>query len=234
MSNANSIIGVIDRLRERVREVTSDTRFTDEFLYYILLDQRNILIHRELNKRNFRSEWTYKTYCMPLESSTDIPCDCIPKGLNCTALKSTYKLPRSISSNGMDTLIVTSLDGRNEYSYKKTKVGKFNKYTRLGKIKPYYTIYNEYLYIIGEPINNLPAVLIQMIPEDPVDFDEITICNEDNETTTCFDPITDTFNTPSSLNGVIIDMAYEKLLPSYQMPEDIKNDRNSTIDQLEM
>lgn len=227
--NNRSIISVIDRTRERVRQTSDDSRYSDLYIYHSLLDVRNTIVERELNKRVMRSSFNYKPICMPLIESRDIPCDCIPEALGCIALKSKYPIPKPISSNYSDALIITSIDGSNEFAPKNAVSGKYSKYTRLANPPAYYLIYDDYLYIIGEKHNDLPAVLIQIIPEDPVSMDNITLCDKDgNELDdTCFDPTKDDFNVDGHLTGVIIKEVVQQLTQSIAMIEDTTNNSAS-------
>lgn len=225
----NTIIATIDKTRETIRQTSDDSEYSDMYLYHMLLDSRNLLIERELNKRKMRSSFNWKTLCMPLIKSNEIPCDCIPEDLGCIALRTKYKVPKPISSIFSDTIKILSLDGRKEITMKSTLAGKHNKYSRQGKPPVYATYYNEYIYIIGYPNNNLPAVLIQLIPEDPVEMDNITLCDEKgNELDdTCFDPTKDTFNIDGYLMKAVVESTLATLGKSMQLNEDYTNDNSS-------
>lgn len=225
-----SITATIDKVREIVRQTSDDSVYSDMFIYHLLLDERNLLIEREANKRKMRSLFNTKTICMPLVLSKDIPCDCVPEELGCYVLKSKYPIPKPVSTLYGDMIKVTSLDGSKEYSFKASFAGKYNKYSRLGRPPAYYTIYNDHLYLIGVPHNNLKAVLIHIIPEDPVSMDEINLCDETGEELgdTCFDPTQDTFNLDGHLVSVMIEMVLKKLGISLQITEDVTNNASST------
>jgi hypothetical protein len=234
MAENNSIIGIVDRTKARLRQTSDDSSFSDKLVYATLLDVRNDLIYKELNKYKRKSKFLFKTLCMPLELASDIPCDCIPEGLGCTALKSKYELPLPLRDHMRDFLIVTTLDGSVEISYREPGAGRYNKYSRLGRTAAYFTIYNNFLYIIGWPNNSLKAVKIDIIPQDPTDLDDISLCDENgnNLGETCFDPIKDTFNIDGHLVGIMIDMTLERLAPTLQLPEDLSNNSNSIPEQI--
>lgn len=226
----NGTIGFeIDKVRHLIRQTSDDTSFSDEMIYSMLLDNRNILIYRELSKDKFRSKFLFKTVCMPLEKAKDIPCDCIPSRLGCTVLKSKFKIPKPVRSPIAEIITITTIDGRTQFSYKEVRVGKYNKYSRVHlEAAPYYTIYNEYLYIIGYPGNSLPAILLSMVPEDPSAFDNINLCTPDTITEeTCFNPLVDSFNIDGYLIGAMIDMTLERLGITLKLPEAVSNDANA-------
>jgi uncharacterized small protein (DUF1192 family) len=164
---------------------------------------------------------------MPLVKSNQIPCDCVPEHLGCVVLRSKYKIPRPIKSDLYELITVTTLDGRIEFPQQEITSGKYNKYKKVNNLKPYYTVINEYLYLIGVPNNNLNAVLVNMVLEDPTEADMITLCDEDgNETDdTCFDPRKDTFQLDGHLYRPLI---YRALTEHFNIPkssaEDITND----------
>lgn len=227
---SRSIVSVIDRTRETIRQTSDDSVYSDMYLYHLILDERNLLIERELNKRKMRSLFNMKTVCMPLVLSKDIPCDCVPEELGCYVLKSKYLIPKPLSSLYSDMISVTSLDGSKQYSFKSTFSGKYNKYSRQGKAPAYYTIYNNYLYMIGIPHNNLKAVLVNIIPEDPTELDNISLCDEDGNDLgeTCFDPTIDSLNIDGHLITTLIDLVLKKLGISLQLIEDTTNNSSST------
>lgn len=224
----------IDKTRERIRQISDDSVFPDQLLYSELLDARNVLVWRNLNKKRHKPKFLYKSFCMPLSKSKDIPCNCVPANVGCTVLKSKFKMPRYMTSESADELFILSSNGDTEFSLKEPRVGKFNKYTRTGRIKPYAAIFNEYLYIIGYPSNKLRGTLVEMIPEDPASLDSINLCEgkcyEENLTSqTCYDITQDTFNIEGHLHGAMIDMVVEKLVgTTMKLPEDRTNTSEST------
>jgi hypothetical protein len=226
-NTSDSILSIIDRTKLRLKLQNKDNYFSDQFIYDSLLDERNLLMYRELNKKRFRSKWIWNTICMPLVKSKDIPCDCVPAELGCIVLKSKYKLPTPLSSLSSNMIKVLSLDGYQEYSFKDVRIGQFNKYTRLGKAKAYFTIYNNYLYIVGESNLDLPAVLVELIPRDPTELDKITLCDVDGEhNDTCFNPLINSFNVENYLVGTMIDLVIEKITGSLKLPNNTSNDQN--------
>jgi len=229
MNNQNTIGAIIDRTRHLIRtELSDDTSFTDELIYALLLDARNLILYRHLRRqKRYKSRLLYKTICMPLEKSSQIPCECIP-GDSCMALRSKYKIPSYINLGSTDGLKVTSMDGLTRYDLTEVNLGKYTKYKRTNALKAYGTIYNDYLYLIGYPDNRLAGVLVKMIPEDPAELDNIGFCDENGEgEDTCFNPFEDTFNMEGHLIESMIRMTIEKLGGSIRLPEDISNNSNS-------
>lgn len=226
--SANSIIAVIHKVRELIRQTSDDSPYADEFLYSVMLDHRNLLVYRDLNKNKYISKFLYKTVCMPLEKSNQIPCNCVPAGLGCIVLKSKYKIPKPIKTHLYQFLKVLTIDGNIEFDNKEIRVGKFDKYKRTNSLKPYFTIYNEYLYLIGYPDNALKALLVEMILEDPSQADEITLCDTNGvpQDETCFNPLEDTFQIDGHLIGAMIEMTLKTLAIPLALPEDVSNDTN--------
>lgn len=239
MSEIYSIRGLIDKVRESIKQTSDDNTFPDEYIYAVLLDHRNTLMYRELNKRKKISKHLYKTICMPLERSKDIPCDCIPCGLGCIVLKSKYEIPRPIRTRNYELIHVTSLDGSEEYDPEEPRIGKWRALRRTNSTKPYYTITNRYLYLVGHPTANprsgkaLPGLLISMIMEDPTQAEGIKLhkndeeCSEDSNGGTCFDPLTDTFQIDSHLHGPLLEMTLRTLGVPLAAIEDVTNNANS-------
>lgn len=233
MSEINTIQAIIDEVKEIIRATSDDTVYPDEFIYALLLEARNLLLYRELNKNKLIDPQLKKTICMPLIKSNQIPCDCIPEGLGCIVLKGKYSLPKPIRTYSYRLMTVTSLDGLTEYTYREIRTGKYNKYRRVNSNKPYYTIINNEIYVIGVPNNDLKAILISAIWEDPSALDDITLCDDDaNELTdTCYDPTQDSFQIDAHLRRPMVGMALEVLGISFEMPEDVSNNAESVVDE---
>jgi hypothetical protein len=233
MSDYSSIAYTIDKIREGIREVTDDSVYSDEYIYSLCLDVRMTLMNRELNKNRFMSPFVYKGACIPLAIASDIPCNCVPQHLGCKVLKSTQKIPKSITHESGDTLRVFSIDRSSEYKVTEPKVGKHNKYSR-NPIRPYASIYNEYLYVIGYPDNKLRDILIEMIPEDPTSFAGLTNCqggcsDSAQSPSSCYDPTRDTFNITGHLLESLVDTVIEKITERTKKQfEDITNNAQST------
>jgi hypothetical protein len=227
----SSIISVIDRVRETVRQTSGDTPYSDQYIYDLLLDERNELIEREINKRKMRSLFNWSIICMPLIESTKIPCDCVPEDLGCVVLRSKYKIVKPISSLFTDMVKITSIDGTKQYSIKSGIESKYaSKYSRTSSAKVHATIIDDYLYIIGVKKNDLPAVLIHIIPEDPTELDNITLCELDGTETseTCFDPTKNDFNIEARLIKVMIqNIMTNRFGISMNIQEDYTNNASS-------
>lgn len=234
MSNINTIRGFIDTIRESIKQTSDDSTYTDEYIYSIALPIRNELMYMDLKRNKLISKHLFKTMCMPLELSSDIPCDCLPCGLpGCTVLKGKYKLPQPFKTASYTLMHVTSLNGSVEYSFKEVRFGKFNSSKRTNQDKAYYTIYNEYLYLIGHHSTNtrtpIPAILINMILVDPSEADEITLCDKDGKESndTCFNPLVDTFQIEGHLTNSLREMTLKALGIPIAVPEDMSNNANS-------
>lgn len=230
VDNSQSIYAVISRLREKIRQSSDDSVYSDQYLYDILLDYRNVLYAQELNKRNRINKWMYKFVCMPLEEVSESPCECLPHISECKVLKSKYKVPAPLRSILRDMFYVLTVDLRNEIPEGDRSRSEIRRSRRIGSTY-FYEIVNEYLYIVGYPQNRLPAIVIKLIPADPASLSNITLCLSDGTTTnqTCYDPLTDTFNIDDKLVGVMIDMAFESITNSAKMPEDRSNDAESVV-----
>ena len=232
MSENLSIIGTIDKLRERIRSTSDDTKYSDEYLYSLLLDIRNDFLSKSLSKRKHVPRNLYKVICMPLVKSTKIPCDCIPNmkdNNNCIVLKTKYPVPAPVLTNTYEAVAVTSIDGVTEYSRMSLITSPFRKYMRTNTDKPFYTEIEDHYYLIGYPNNSLKALLISMIPADPMDLVNIPKCLTDGTESndSCLDLRRDTFNVPSKMHLSIIDEAFNKIAFSDRAPEDVSNNAQS-------
>lgn len=232
MSENYSIIGMIDKLRERVRSTSDDSKYSDEYFYSILLDIRNDFLYKSISKRKFVPKSLYKTICMPLEKSTVIPCDCIPnlKGNDeCVVLKTKYKVPDAVSASTYQMITVTTIDGSTEYSKMDLSISPYRKYMRSNTDKPFLTEIDGYYYLIGYPNNSLKVLLISLVPVDPIELYDIPKCDNSGKVIedSCLDIRLDTFNIEPKLCLSIIDEAFNKIVNSDRLPEDITNNAQS-------
>lgn len=233
---AQSIKTTIDTFRHLIKQTSDDSVYTDPFLYNILLMNRNELLRKHLNNGKHINQSLWKHFCMPLCIDSETICDCIDLGQK--VLKSKYKVPKSFASNYMNYMEITTLDGNKSFFHKYKNKGKYNKYRISTTEETFYTIFNDYLYIVNHPTNILVAAMIGMVAEDPSDVQSIPVYALDDcnvcvaSTSSCYDAESDTFQMPIHLIRPMILMSLEMLGVTLQLPDDTSNNADSTAQKI--
>lgn len=212
----------IDYVRQALKETSDDTEFSDLFIYDTLLLSRNILIKRELDKKKELEEYMWVKKCIPLCVDTWHDCDCVPD-LGCQILKSKYPLPQYFR------IRITNLTGNERYAEELPDIGKYRKYRRTLKLKPWWALSNQHVHVFGVPQNKWRLVLVSMIAVDPLLWAQTPTCTADGAEVNCDDPLEDEFTMPAGLDEALIQMTLSKILPSAQLGEDNTNNADSDI-----
>lgn len=82
--NEFSIERVIDAFREYLRQISDDSNFTDEYLYFVLTRSRATIIKNYMDDNREFSPWLYQRFCVKLCPSTFMECNCEPFDFGCT------------------------------------------------------------------------------------------------------------------------------------------------------
>lgn len=231
MSEIYTIGGMIDKVRESLKKTSDDNTYPDEYIYSVLLDHRNLLVYRDLNKKKKISKFLYKTICMPLELGSESPCDCLyevcTEGCD-TAMVSKYKVPKPIKLHNYELIHVMSINGVTEYTNYEPRWGRYRSLRRTNKTKPYYTIYNDYLFLLGAK-KNIPALMIEIVLEDPLAAIDIPECDKDGNVVSdsCVDMRRDTFQLDGHLYTPLLEMTLKTLGISESVPQDLSNNAQS-------
>jgi hypothetical protein len=211
-------------IRTLIKNHTDDSYYTDEFLYKLLKDSRAMILEREAKKFYKFSDFSYLSICMPLILDTYHDCDCLPIDIGCKVLKSRFNLPRVLQGRNRDLIKIKTIDGEEIGYVPDSSSIKKLKYSRTQKNKIKYTIVNNHLVIFNN--TSLKAVIVELVPEDPLDLSNITLCNEDGEDIgpTCFDYRTENFPIKQALHMPMYEELLKFLNLPLSIPEDLTND----------
>ncbi len=104
---------VVSRLRNTIKEITSDSKYSNRYLWNAFWTAARLLIKRDADndRRIYKTSNIWKAICVGMEPVSPILCDCISIPLDCTIYKSTFKLPKILeSSYGWLTRLISSPD----------------------------------------------------------------------------------------------------------------------------
>ena len=108
---------VIDSLRDKLRERNADSRYTNQFLYSVLLEHAKWLIKREVQKgRVYTNSSFFQTLgCMEVIETSTID-ECCPIKTNCKIYRTKCKIPDLwVDTNGPIIKQVTSVDNTTDF-----------------------------------------------------------------------------------------------------------------------
>ena len=207
---------------------SDDARISDRLIYHNMKLFRTLLLQRYVDKLHFLSDFNYQTVqCIRLELAFAHDCNCIPDALKCKVRKSVSPLPRIMSRHKTGYLIKTVMypDGRN-IPYRDLASSKNKKYRLTGDDKPFYYIYNNYLYIANDL--NIAAVIIVAVFEDPELLASVELCTADGTSSNdvCFDPLVNDFPIEGELASQMEELVIQKLATMFKVPEDKMNNAN--------
>lgn len=221
---------IIDAFRETLRQVSDDSVYTDEYLYYIINASRAFLIKNDQKDNGVLSPWAYQRFCIKLCPSTFIECNCEPFDMGCVVYRSENPVPEPIFDNANSIFNVSELFGEPLHSVKETSMRllKYRKY----KSSMYYLIGalrgEHYLYVIA---NKTPPryLKIEGVFQDPSEIDEVS-CKEPD----CPQPTGNGFPLAIDKHNTLFKIAMEMIGVSLKMPEDRSNNADSTIPDLKI
>jgi hypothetical protein len=226
---SQSIARTIATLRKRIKNTTVDSVFSDSYLYDEILMVRNDFLIKELSKGKIMPPDLWKVICIEVCPSDFIPCDCIPDVGDYTVLKSKEKIPSFLTSKQFRYIQLMTVDSGLQISYKTPIQGKAIN-GRLSSDKLWFTVLNDYLYIINHPTNSIKVLMLNILLEDPKDAALLTYCDELGTLEgSCYNPNEDSFNIPPSILNTLLREVLKNLGVPLQLPDDVSVNTDSTM-----
>ena len=225
---SKSISRTIDMFRGYIKQNSDDSVYSDSYLYDVLLSVRNELFRKSLNNNTVINNNMWKTICIAVCPSDFIPCDCISVSHPYTVLKSKQKIPNYITSNSYKYIQLRTVDNSKIIPYKTIAQGKLMKYKK-GSSKMWFTIIDEYLYVVNHPTNAVKVLMLSIILEDPRDAALISYCDTEGNVLerNCYDSSIDTFSIMPHLENPLMMQALQQLGITLQLPDDMSNNTES-------
>lgn len=172
---------VISRLRNSIKEVSSDSKFTNRYLWNVFWTNSQLLLQRESDRaRLFNQTDVWSTICLKMDKVSPLLCDCLQLPLDCVVYRSRFRLPKIVEGSfGKLYRFISSVDMSNfiilvtpyQYSLKQTKYN----------TEKYAFIHDGYLWAPNTKWSNLiiSALFAEEIP------DEFKCDCEDSSTDSC-------------------------------------------------
>ena len=194
---------LISTLRQLIKEVQDDSKYTDSFLWSIINTCRKERINQH-NKTRF---------CIELERVKHHDCSCVAVG--CDVLRTISKIPVPVKMTIYDL-------GGSTVGFSSDQELKFNVYDPIKSKSIRYNTHNQYLYLYGTL--DRKYVQLEGIWENIVDWIDIQYCGSDAE-------CVDIYGLESGISVLDSKDVYTECLRLLQIsltrPDDHNPDRNS-------
>ena len=203
---------VLSTIRQTIKEVTDDTKYTDSYLYSLWKLGRARFLSQLLKRKDYINRGSYISVCLELETGLSHDCSCVPSG--CQVLYTKHQIAPSLSSRFNEGLQVLTLDGtliphRHANEIKSDMLDPIKK-GRIG-----YTIVNQKILIWNTL--ELKAIQIRQITGDPLYYQSIQYCPD---TSDCID----IYSLDTGLDEAVEDLVLDSVLQRLQLPIKIKDD----------
>ena len=211
----------VSAIRQLLKQYQKDTTFTNELLYFHLMNAAAIVNVRKAEKYYKLSDWNTPSFCIGTIVTKEHPCECINAG--CELIRTKYKIPRPLTGKHRDLLTVSTLDNKVIPKIKPEMVDVYMT-DEIKKMSLFYFMLDEYIFIVNGnvTVGSPKALLIKGFWEDISDWVGIKACDKDGKDTDkdCF--IMDDFELPIDRDYVY--MAWELTFQFLGIPMKIKSD----------
>lgn len=209
---------------------SDDFRISDRFVFHQMKMVRAMLLQREADKLHFLPDENYQTInCIKLILTNAHDCNCVPEELGCKVRRSESKLPGVLARQKTGYIMTVSTPGGTIIPFRHLSSINNVKYRVTYNKKPFWYIHNQYLYIVN--FNQLPAVIVTAIFDEPDELSNILLCDDTGtqSETACFDPKSDSFPIDTALASAMEDEVIKRISLMLKTPEDASNDSNDSI-----
>lgn len=160
---------LLSTIRLTIKEITDDSRYTDSYLWSLVVQAKATIVGNNIKNKSFISSWANNRFCMELELVKAEDCSCIPDN-SCKVLRSKYKIPRPLVGRYRNAMQVKLLDGRllgmiEEYQLKSDSLDPIKSKSLR------YSIINQFLYIWRS--KTLKCVYVDGVWENILEWQDI-------------------------------------------------------------
>lgn len=228
--NEFTIGRIVDAFREYLRQISDDSVYTDEYLFFILNICRNDLIKKHLDQNRDLSPWLYQRFCIKLCPSTFIECNCEAFDFGCQIYRSDKPIPRPLWDGDTAIMNVSELYGSIVTPVRETS----NRFVKYRKFK------RKMHYLIGD-VNGDKYMFIMTTTTPPrylkiegVFYDPTSVAASACTDAECMRLQDSGFPIePDKLND-LFKMAVDHLVNNMKMNEDRSNNSSSTLGSQQM
>lgn len=214
---------IVSRLRNAVKEVSSDSNYTNRYLWNVFWTNARTLLKQESNRNLlYNQSDIWQTICVQMDKVSPILCQCVKLPMDCVVYRSRFKLPKIAEGNfgriyrfistpdlSQQLVLVTPY----QYGLKQTKYNQ----------EKYVFIHDDYLWA---PNSKWPFITISALFEDEIANEFKCEC-EETSTSDCGSLLYLTCGLPEWLISPAIGMCLQELGASKPIPQDELDNANS-------
>lgn len=217
---------LIYAIREKLKSYTDDTKYTDDWILYLIRLKRAVLLRREYNQlqRTIDAE-VLQTICVPLTSVDESECpDCYSLSTpECFITRTQSKIPSSIELHNRSTIIKVAPVGRFDKPFSIVSKAGFiyageSKYEKNIVFATLDTDGYIYLKSRNPFYRSLEAVTVTLLMDNPEDAHAFQ-CNG----VACYDNTNDEYPLKAWMADIIIMEIVNELANLKQIPTDSLN-----------
>lgn len=220
---------VIARLRNSIKEVNADTKYTNRYLWNVFWTNALILLKQESDKnRLYNQAAIWETICVKMDKVSPLLCDCLKLPMDCVVYRSRFKVPKiSEGYYGRIYRFISSADLSNKitlvtpYQYE-LKQSKYNK-------EKYGFFHDGYFWT---PNTKWSHIIISAIFEEEISKEFKCDCDDETTTDTCGSLLYLNASVPEYLIQPAIQMALQELGMSKTLPQDELPNSNTNEKQI--
>ena len=92
---------IISRLRMSIKELSSDTNYSNRYLWNVFSTASKVLIQRDADQKRkiYKTNDIWENICIELEPVSPILCSCLSLPMDSTIYRSVFKIPRLMESS---------------------------------------------------------------------------------------------------------------------------------------
>lgn len=216
---------IISRLRNGLKEVSADSKYSNRYLWNVFHTASNKLFKEDADKGRIYSQSNpWESICVEMVAVSSLFCNCIYLPYDCEVYRTKMKLPKIVeSSTGFIYRLIATPDLSQQftvvspYMYSVKSKIKYNK-------EKYAFIYDGYLYT---PDDRFPSLIIAgLFQGDTSEFN----CNEDCEPDSgvCGAALNKNVTLSDYLVDTCVKIALTEILPVLQKVQDNAPNNNDT------
>jgi len=222
---------IIYTIREGLKEYTDDSRYTDDYIMYLVRIKRAALIRREYsNLQRTIDQETLQTICMALEEVEDSDCpDCLSDCSDCKIVRTVDKMPFTIELHNRSSITRVAFTQKSSAKINlvsRDKIiyageGPFEKRAVFA-----YLDNDGHIYLKSKvsSYKSKETISVTSLLDNPDDAAMFTGCN--NNFDSCYDVLTSRYPMKSWMTETIIKTIISELASLKPLPADTVNNSN--------
>lgn len=224
-----NIYEIIYAIKEAIKEYTDDTKYTDDYLVYLVRLKRGFFLRREYNvAQRIVDQEISQTICMPLNLVEDTECpECWFDTDDCEVVRTIDPLPNTLELTNKNLILRVAPIGVMKRKFdlvsreKAVYAGEGN-YEKNTIFAFYHSNGHIYLKSKTDFYKSMDAISVTAVFDNPMDAEKFK-CGGD---TACWDSTIDSYPIKEWMTDLIIKEIIRDIILTKSIPEDETNNAN--------